>query len=250
MSALAIYTFSDFLLTQMQHLEMQTHRHRLIQLSIISQGEFVCQVQKKQVQAQAVLIQSDVPHHTPATNAVILNFLFDPQTPIGFGLQQRLANNSHLCFDFDLELHALNTMSQLPKEQILTLLKAILEQAGVQPQMVKHDSRIRQAVTELQELDYKQISTAKMAAKIGMSSSRFTHLFKNQVGSTLRGALLWLRFGEAVQLIWAGKNITEAAHEAGFADSAHLARASRTFLGRGLSAFFQSPKGYRVYDYT
>jgi len=42
---------------------------------------------------------------------------------------------------------------------------------------------------------------------------------------------LWLRLMRAVERFAAGASLTDAAHEAGFADSAHLSRTFRRMFG-------------------
>jgi AraC-like DNA-binding protein len=70
--------------------------------------------------------------------------------------------------------------------------------------------------------------TARAAAGIAcLSESRFSHLFVEQIGLPFRTYLLWLRLSIAVERMAAGDSLTVAAHDAGFADSAHF---SRTFL--------------------
>jgi AraC family transcriptional regulator len=45
--------------------------------------------------------------------------------------------------------------------------------------------------------------------------------------TTYRGYALWLRINRAVVAMMDGRSWTEAAHETGFADSAHLGRTFR-----------------------
>jgi AraC-like DNA-binding protein len=60
-----------------------------------------------------------------------------------------------------------------------------------------------------------------------LSTSRFTHLFKDRVGIPIRPFILWCRMRVAITSVLAGMTLTQAAHEAGFSDTAHL---SRTFM--------------------
>src|SRR3712207_8098417 len=53
---------------------------------------------------------------------------------------------------------------------------------------------------------------------------RYRHLFVAEIGLPYRGYVLWLRLGRAVDVFAAGGSLTDAAHAAGFADSAHLSR--------------------------
>ncbi|MEA3002356.1 MAG: hypothetical protein QOH81_1144 [Sphingomonadales bacterium] len=64
-----------------------------------------------------------------------------------------------------------------------------------------------------------------------LSASRARHLFVEQTGLPFRTYLLWLRIRRAVELYAAGASLTEAAHEAGFADSAHFSRTFRRTFG-------------------
>ncbi|MET8877289.1 helix-turn-helix domain-containing protein [Nocardia sp. NPDC004604] len=60
---------------------------------------------------------------------------------------------------------------------------------------------------------------------VDLSESRFMHLFSAQVGMAFRPYVRCLRVTYAVGLTVQGLSLTEAAHEAGFADSSHLNRA-------------------------
>lgn len=65
------------------------------------------------------------------------------------------------------------------------------------------------------------------AAAVGLSSSRFMHWFAEASGLPFRAYVRWLRLQRAVRTLSDGSTLTEAAHLAGFADSAHL---TRTFV--------------------
>jgi AraC-like DNA-binding protein len=66
---------------------------------------------------------------------------------------------------------------------------------------------------------------------VGLSASRLTHLFTSQVGIPLRRYVLWSRLRIAISRVQAGDDLTDAAHGAGFADSAHLTRTTRDMFG-------------------
>lgn len=69
---------------------------------------------------------------------------------------------------------------------------------------------------------------AEDAAKsVCLSSSRFMHWFTEVSGLPFRAYVRWLRLQRAVRTLANGSTLTEAAHWAGFADSAHL---TRTFV--------------------
>ncbi|MEN3225128.1 MULTISPECIES: AraC family transcriptional regulator [Mycolicibacterium] len=75
------------------------------------------------------------------------------------------------------------------------------------------------------------VSGTQLAARVGVSTSRLTHLFTEQIGIPLRRYVLWSRLRMAITRVQAGDDLTSAAHGAGFADSAHLTRTTREMFG-------------------
>ena len=75
------------------------------------------------------------------------------------------------------------------------------------------------------------VSGRELAAQVGLSASRLTHLFTEQVGIPLRRYVLWSRLRIAITRVQTGDHLTGAAHGAGFADSAHLTRTTRDMFG-------------------
>lgn len=69
-----------------------------------------------------------------------------------------------------------------------------------------------------------------------LSPSRFQHLFTQQAGVPFRRYRGWSRLRLAWLRIAEGATMTEAAHAAGFCDSAHLAREYRRTFGKAASA--------------
>lgn len=66
---------------------------------------------------------------------------------------------------------------------------------------------------------------------VGLSESRLAHLFSAQVGLAFRPYVRSLRVTRAIELAAQGHSLTEAAYEAGFADSAHLTRSCHVTIG-------------------
>jgi AraC family transcriptional regulator len=75
------------------------------------------------------------------------------------------------------------------------------------------------------------ITLEQVAAVAFLSPSRFRHLFAEQTGMGLREYVLWRRFVRVWELRMQGLSLSAAAHAAGFADSAHLSRTSRSMFG-------------------
>ena len=98
------------------------------------------------------------------------------------------------------------------------------------------DERIADAIGYIDDLETKRVAAGELAEQIALSESRFLHLFKSETHITVRKYLMWRRAVDAALMVVQGFTITEAAHAAGFTDSAHFANVFKQIFGLTLSA--------------
>jgi AraC-like DNA-binding protein len=95
----------------------------------------------------------------------------------------------------------------------------------------KANARISAALRLMRDEPHKAHRLTELAEHAGLSASRFLHLFKAETGVPLRRYRIWNRMGAAVRACGEGASLTEAAHAAGFASSAHFSTAFRDMFG-------------------
>jgi len=93
------------------------------------------------------------------------------------------------------------------------------------------DPRVIRALEAIDDGLGGKVTLDMVACAAGMSKSSFTKLFRAIIGMPLRRYVLWRRLNVAVAEIGAGADATQAAHKAGFADSAHFSRTMRETFG-------------------
>lgn len=93
------------------------------------------------------------------------------------------------------------------------------------------DPRIDKALALIRARIGGPVRLADAAGAAALSPSRYRHLFVLETGAAFRAYVLWLRLNVAIECSMAGGSWTEAAHEAGFADSAHLTRTFKRMFG-------------------
>jgi AraC-like DNA-binding protein len=93
------------------------------------------------------------------------------------------------------------------------------------------DPRVLRVIEALHEsyADLRRVET--VAAAVGLSASRFQHVFTHEVGVPFRRYRAWCRMRAAIGVAVNGGSLTDAAHAAGFADQAHFARDFRRTFG-------------------
>lgn len=98
-------------------------------------------------------------------------------------------------------------------------------------------TRLRRVLVDADTLPPESTGDA-IAARLAVSPSRMRHAFRDATGMAVRPYLRWRRLLRAAAAIAAGASLTTAAHDAGFADAAHLSRTFRRHFGMAPSALF------------
>ena len=188
------------------------------------------------------IIASRQPHSMDATHVSPNAVLFvEPETREGRALAER---------------HLRDGITQVPNDVLVDLVPALfavwdgarqgrhterdvadaarrIVQAltgGVLPS-VTSDERILRAIAYIRTNLDRPLTLDEVAGEACLSPGRFRHLFVEQTGLAFKTYLLWLRLMHAVRIYSeTSGSLTEAAHSAGFADSAHFSRVfKRTF---------------------
>lgn len=118
------------------------------------------------------------------------------------------------------------------REAIIELGRRIVQSLTQHSEpLAASDERILRAVKYVNDHLSAPLTLKQVAGVACLSPSRFRHLFAEQTGMGLRQYILWRRFVSVWEHRMNGASLSTAAHAAGFADSAHLARTSRRMIG-------------------
>jgi AraC-like DNA-binding protein len=96
----------------------------------------------------------------------------------------------------------------------------------------KMDDRILLVQKLLLQKDLEtQISLVELAASVGLSESRLSHLFREQMGIPISSYRVWIRIRNLADALKKNRKLTYAAHSSGFFDSSHLHRVFKQYFG-------------------
>jgi AraC-like DNA-binding protein len=93
------------------------------------------------------------------------------------------------------------------------------------------DPRIRLTMDRMLAAPAESMSAADMAAELGLSTSRFLHLFTGNAGTSFRRYRLWTRLLYVGAAVSRGDDFTTAAVDAGFASPSHFSDTFRVMFG-------------------
>lgn len=108
------------------------------------------------------------------------------------------------------------------------------------------DARIRTVIQVMAREPDRNFSQEALAGLIGLSPSRFLHLFRESTGVPYRRFRQWRRLLAAIGHLHAGDNLTRAALEAGFADAAHFSHCFRDAFGVNPAPVFRRIERFEV----
>ena len=216
--------------------EAAFHAHHAIQITASLAGELALSTEHETLVAPLVAVSADNRHRFEAHG--LLAFIFvEPESRPGRSLAAKLFERGPLVALDDTALAdllralAATFEEDLDQEALLRIGAAAVEHLVPQGLAKLPDLRVQKiidyAIAHLEE----PLTLESASEGIYLSPSRLRHLFVEQTGLAFRTYLVWLRLVKAVQVYSEGSSLTEAAHAAGFSDSAHFSRIFRRTFG-------------------
>jgi len=221
-------------------LDAAPHRHHAIQV-VWPQSNTRCQLNEKDI-STLTIIDSRIEHQLKMSAGWIL--LVEPKSDLGQELSINLAGQTYKTFNSSFS-NEINPPTKV--DNFTTYLTPLFEELKLKNHTLLsnkstvEDKRIQGLLTELNQCLHGECikppnwRACEVASQLALSESRFLHLFSDELGIAWRPYLLWRRMMCAIQAILNNTSATEAAHLAGFSDSAHLSRTFKNTFGMTIS---------------
>ncbi len=233
------------------------HLHHAIQIVVSIDGDVAIRGKRGDWRmGRGVIVRPDVVHSYNPNGALAAMLFVDPESVEGVWLRTSLADDITLVPEARVATCAaeLHRFLEQPFESmdVRALIRHCVHAlcAGAPPSR-RIDPRVTRVLAAIRDADDLRISIDDAAAMAFLSPSRFAHLFKQQVGLPFRRYLLWRKLTRAMLVIGRERTIATAAHEADFADAAHLTRTFYQMVGLAPSVlmrgeFFEIPSPFEV----
>ncbi len=219
-------------------LDAATHKHNAIQL-VWPTSNAICKFNEDEISGP-LIINSQVEHKLKMEAGWIL--LVEPNSDLGEQLSMRLDKRDAISIE---QVAPLNGERPQSGDDPTLLLSPIINHLGLKlvytgTNSTVMDERLQQLLARLNNclsggcLKPASWRASEVAESISLSEGRFLHLFSEKMGITWRPYLLWHRMTCAINALSKGSSVTDAAHVAGFSDSAHLSRTFRSHFGMSI----------------
>ncbi|MDE2410195.1 MAG: helix-turn-helix transcriptional regulator [Sphingomonadales bacterium] len=210
------------------------HTHHAIQITFQLAGAYEIGLSDSRVSGPVSAVGSDVPHTFRASGAVAFLFVA-PESAAGRAIGSAFPGEHGWA---DLSAPLAGPLADLRRAhetkasevELLEIGQQLIARLHVPDRAALPDPRVTAMIDYARARLADDITLTLAASHVCLSESRARHLFAMHTGLPFKSYLLWLRLQHALAAYVQGGSLTEAAHDAGFADSAHLSRTfKRTF---------------------
>jgi AraC-like DNA-binding protein len=211
------------------------HAHHAFQLTFSLGGRFNLHLEDRIVPGPYAIVAPDTPHAFEARGLNALLFI-EPESRAGRALTHLLEGAPASAISTEQardapELFARAYHDADPRQALRDVGAFIANRIAGHVRTTEPDRRVRQMIKWASDNLDNTLAINAAAGGVNLSPSRASHLFVEETGLPFRTYVLWLRLVRAVDAHTRGASLTEAAQEAGFADSAHLSRTFKRMFG-------------------
>lgn len=229
------YVWSGALLYAPVEISNRMHAHFAATVLISLDEPFSLTLESGETtQHEIAVLAPNAPRGTDSRGQPLIDFLIDPDDPLFCYLYPLLDGRSCVSLAADAIQHLKPRLAGIFRGDYACadarqLMVEVLAQLCPQPlQCLPWDERVQAANAFMRAcLPERVPSIPDVAAEVGLSESRFMHLFREQMGLPVRQYLLWLRIRHAMRYWAQGRALSEIALAAGFYDQAHFTRTIR-----------------------
>jgi AraC-like DNA-binding protein len=213
------------------------HSHHAVQVTFALEGWYRLESADLSVDTAVAAVAPDARHAITANGTVAFVYI-EPESVAGRAAVRRLfakrrltSVDTALFGSLPADLLAAYRDPAVTEARLIDIGRALVSRLSGEVEIPTMDERVSKVIAWANAQLATPIRLADAAAVAGLSPDRLRHVFVRHTGLPFRTYVLWLRLLRAVEAFSHGESLTNAAHQAGFADSAHLSRTFRRTFG-------------------
>ena len=214
----------------------EVHSHHAIQLIISPEGESELLINNHRIKYKSIMINHDIPHAIEKTSKNLVIILFEPLLDSLFKLS---LDTDYEMLNPNLATKILDVISGKNDENIIELIFR-------EKNRIKMDTRIQFIINHVEREENCIHDLNYYENKLGLSKSRISHLFTEEIGISLKQYILWKKLLFAIDSIRSVSDLSQIAIDCGFSDMSHLSRTFKKMFGHTPSSIFKNSSSVQV----
>lgn len=226
-----------------------SHSHCVLQVFLSLDEPLQVTVENEQIFGKCIVVNKNARHIFSCENKIRLSILIEPSSNFAKELIKKIEGN-YLILNSVIE-HIQQKAAMLietdDKQQYCDFINDFAEYLGIERNSKIMDERIANLLKILQNCDCYDHTIENFAKDVCLSSSRLSHLFREQIGVPLKSYILFHQLEKAFAALLSGTNITDAAMLAGFDSPSHFASTVKKWMGMPVSASIKDSEFLKVF---
>ena len=223
-----LYEASNHILIHTGSLQPAAHSHMAAHIILSLGGRMKARCAGGEYLCRGILLPSGASHMIDTCGNPVLVFLYDCTTEVAKQIREIASIPEEICEEIVRRYVDWDETAG----SYAGFEKAVLSRLGITGAAANvTDERILTAVKYIRAKATEKVTCQDVADVVHLSQSRFSHLFREQMGMTFAAYLIYQRILYVYTQTLRGTSITEAALEAGFSSSAHFADVNRRVFG-------------------
>lgn len=215
----------------------EIHKHYMLQLFMSYKDNLNIEINGESIKCRCIIVNTNVEHCFSSNNTINFTMLIDSTSDIGEELKKKyLLEKSYCIFDddkIDLIQEVFNTIvKSIDKIKYKEFSYALFRALDIKVmEKINYDERVLELIKVLDEYPNDINSIRELSKMVSLSESRISHLFKEQIGISLKSYIVLCRLKKAYMYLLESGSITDAALKAGFDSPSHFAYTSKKLTG-------------------
>ncbi len=225
------------------------HSHCVIQLFLSLDNPLQLIVNGKQISGNCIMVNKNTRHIFSCDNKIRVSILIEPSSSFAKELIKKI-DGDYLIYNNGLEhiqQKAALLLNTNDKRKYENFIQDFATYLGIKRNSKILDERIITLLEKLQNCDCYDHTIDSFAKSVCLSSSRLSHLFREQIGVPLKSYIIFHQLEKAFTVLLNGANITDAAMLAGFDSPSHFAATVKKWMGTPVSASMKDSDFLKVF---
>lgn len=247
-----IYWDKDKISILTNQIKAVEHKHYTMQLFLGLEKNLNISVSGKNLNCTCILVNQNVCHSFSAENRLHISVIIEPTSDLAEQLRAVMGENDYYIFDdwdcSDVVRHGCDLLYSDELETYQTFMHTLYDYLGITENERQYDDRIKELLHHIEHCNCDEHSISSFANKVSLSSSRLSHLFREQVGIPLKSYIQLHQIQKAFLALLNGKNITEASMLADFDTPSHFSAVTKKMMGMPASISLKNSVFLKVFS--
>lgn len=241
-----VYIAPDLVLTYGDYSDFLPHKHMAQHILVGMNGKIHCLVENENIFCDGIFIDGNKMHTIVNNGSEMLVLMIEDSINISEEIKMKYdCGQGYHLLSFNVVENVRNIWKELMSDHsdinkvtanYFKTFTLIMQACGIERKLLKNkDYRIEKVIQSLRSRNSIEKNIIdELAGEVFLSSSRLSHLFKEETGIALKNYLLLMKVQKTYSYIINGLSLSDACIQAGFSSLSHFVTTNKKWFGMSI----------------